>query len=102
MENKEELAVVQRPENAGNNSQLISCIKDGFVVTSEDQAMFLLSAIVRLGGDSMPAEGQVMKSADGWHLVVGTFFDSFKGYQVKTDEAGKVLAITYSMELPAI
>jgi len=102
MENGDDFAIIQRPENAGNNSQLISCIKDDFLLTSEDQGLLLLSAIVGLGGDSLPAENQILKSADGWQLVVGKFFDSFKGYQVKTDETGKVLEITYAMELPAI
>ena len=90
------------PKNDETNSQLIACFNDGFAVNSEEDAMTLLHALGSVTDDAVTTEDKVMKSADGWQLTTGTFFDNFSGYQVKTDNAGKVLQIDYAMELPAI
>jgi len=95
-------AALVSPKNDETNSQLIACFKGDFVVNSDEDAMILLHALGSVTDDDVTTEAKVMKSAEGWQLATGTFFDSFKGYQVKTDSAGKVLLINYAMELPAI
>ncbi|MBE9540517.1 MAG: hypothetical protein IMF06_15650 [Proteobacteria bacterium] len=90
------------PKNDKINAQLIGCFNDDFVVNSEEDAVILQHALGSVTGDDVTTQDKVMKSADGWQLTTGTFFDNFSGYQVKTDSAGKVQAIAYTLELPAI
>ncbi|RLA32227.1 MAG: hypothetical protein DRR11_08875 [Gammaproteobacteria bacterium] len=102
VETGDSYAPLVSPKNDEGNSQLITCFNDDFVVNSEEDAMTLLHALGSVTGDGVTTEDKVLKSADGWQLATGTFFDNFSGYQVKTDSAGKVLLIDYALELPAI
>jgi len=101
VQNGDNIEPIAKPVPSEKNPQLIACLNDGFTLTSESDAMLLLNSIEGiLGEDSSSSDRRVVKTANGWQLITGKFFDDNKGYTVQTDSAGKVIDLIFSYELP--
>jgi len=102
VQNGDEISIMEKPNQPGEKkAKLLACLNDGFALTSDADAMLLLNSIQGIiDEDDSGDERSVVKTADGWQLITGKFFDNNKGYIVQTDSAGKVTGISYVYELP--
>ncbi len=102
VQNGDKIAIMERPDQPKKEKpQLLACLNDSFALTSDSDAMLLLNSIQGIiDEDDSGDERSVVKTANGWQLITGKFFDDNKGYIVETDTAGKVIDITYVYELP--
>ncbi|MUJ25675.1 hypothetical protein [Aliivibrio fischeri] len=101
--NGEQLDSLVQPSSNETMPALQSCIKPNFTVTDEDSAQLLMEAIEsvfsqdQMFSDSF--EKQVKRTTKGWELITGDFFEDLSGYIIKTDKAGKITQIRYSLNL---
>lgn len=94
------VATISKPGTIDGDQVLVDCIKEGFVVVTEDDATVLMNALEGIfNNDSSSFERRVSKSEQGWRLITGEFFDDFSGYFVQTDSSGKITIIGHSLEL---
>ncbi|WP_155692126.1 hypothetical protein [Aliivibrio fischeri] len=101
--NGEQLDSLVQPSSNETMPALQSCIKPNFTVIDEDGAQLLMEAIEsvfaqdQMFSDSF--EKQVKRTTKGWELITGDFFEDLSGYIIKTDKAGKITQIRYSLNL---
>jgi hypothetical protein len=101
--NGSEVANISKPDTVDGKQEVVDCIKDGFVVTTEADATVLMNALEGVfNNDTSSFERRVSKSGGGWRLITGEFFDDFSGYFVQTDGKGKITKIGHSLELMSL
>nr|VVV05634.1 hypothetical protein AW0309160_03117 [Aliivibrio wodanis] len=99
----DQLDMLIQPSSDEAMPVLQSCIKPNFAVTDEDGAQLLMEAIESVFNQDLmfsdSFETQIKKTTKGWELITGDFFDDLSGYVIKTDKAGKITQIRYSLNL---
>lgn len=102
-ESGDELKHISKPNQSRGMPGLHSCINPNITINNEDSAQLLMEAIEDLFATksyfSNSNQNHVRKTAKGWELITGKFFEDFSGYFVEIDKAGKITGIRYSLSL---